>query len=571
MKMRSVNIIILLLLLCNACVSATNWTVYFVSRNFYNVLHWKPVKPVTPGEEVLYTVLHWNLYKTASTNDIDQQFRIKEDCHNITALTCDLTAETPAAPDVHYRAEVLVNGRSLGKTLRFKPIADTTLGAPILSTYTTVSSLNVDVMLPMGPNGASIKDIINGSKNGPSKAAIYYDFEITEPEWAIQRIHDNTIGKFVINLRNNQKKQKTKYCGRVFYRPSFELGRNKSEIAPFCVTLQSDHQMLLSWLISSAVLLAAIVVMSVAGICIYVKAGKHDKMPEALNTPADSLGKALQPAFSPVITSKAVISTNDPPSDPIIYAKIQVKQSHPSVASGGYAPQAITIQDWQNNTFSSVGTQEEGPSPQGTSAQSSEIYSAVVVHVSGDESEGFQQAMTEDRETCDLPSPPSGQLWGKGETNPNWTSCRLQASPDLDACESNPAGPLRLHTVRNGNGQLMLLNLQFGSSTDDTLSPLNLERRPLLSDVIDCKQDGPTLASLQSFDGSEFSDSGCDDSTVNSPTQQYCNSHYFPSQKVVPDFQQQCRTTLSSDGIESGYKENWLPAMALMAASKRQL
>lgn len=43
----------------SVCLSARNRTVYFVSKNFYNVLHWKPVKPVTPGEEVRYTVLHW--------------------------------------------------------------------------------------------------------------------------------------------------------------------------------------------------------------------------------------------------------------------------------------------------------------------------------------------------------------------------------------------------------------------------------------------------------------------------------------------------------------------------------
>lgn len=270
--------------------------------------------------------------------------------------------------------------------------------------------------------------------------------------------------------------------------------------------------------------------------------------------PPHGLGKALRPTFSPEITSKAVISTGDPLSDQIIDAKFQEKQSYPSVSSGGYTPQEITIQDWPDSTFSSVGTGGQGPSSQGTSAQSSTIYSTVVIEcVSADESEEFQQVMPEDRDPHDPPSLNSGQLRGKGG--------RFSSSPDLNAFESNPAGPLFIRTARDAKGQLILplLNPQFGSSTD-TLSPLSSERGPLLSDLTDC------------FDGSEWSDSGCDDSAVSSPTQQYCNSHYFPSQRVVPDIHQRCQTTLSSDVIfESGYKENWLPAMALAAASKRQL
>lgn len=165
-------------------------------------------------------------------SDEHLQFRIKEDCVNITALTCDLTAETPSVPYVHYKAKVLANGAPLGKTLRFKPIADSkslhahsnilflfvsskphyvtmfinssvfvpiaTFGAPIVSAYTTESSLNVDVMLPMGPNGVSIADIITRSKIKPFKIAIYYYLEITEPEWAKQKVSLHCTGELYI-------------------------------------------------------------------------------------------------------------------------------------------------------------------------------------------------------------------------------------------------------------------------------------------------------------------------------------------------------------------------------------
>lgn len=147
-------------------------------------------------------------------------YRRKAECQNITALSCDLTAETPSLHDVHYWARVLVNGRLHGNTTtRFKPIAESknvwahfftsffyfiaiahlvmhvsclfcvsvaVLGPPILSMDTTVSSLHVNVTLPLGPNGVSIRDIITRSNDGPNKHMICYILKITHPEWAVQ-------------------------------------------------------------------------------------------------------------------------------------------------------------------------------------------------------------------------------------------------------------------------------------------------------------------------------------------------------------------------------------------------
>lgn len=53
------------------------------------------------------------------------------------------------------------------------------------------------------------------------------------------QIHDDTTGKLNITLRSNQNR--AKYCGHVFYKPSFELGRKESERAVFCVTSQSKN------------------------------------------------------------------------------------------------------------------------------------------------------------------------------------------------------------------------------------------------------------------------------------------------------------------------------------------
>lgn len=44
----------------------------------------------------------------------------------MTQLYCDLTAETPAVYDVHYRAQVFADGSNHGQTKDFKPVAAST-------------------------------------------------------------------------------------------------------------------------------------------------------------------------------------------------------------------------------------------------------------------------------------------------------------------------------------------------------------------------------------------------------------------------------------------------------------
>lgn len=288
-------------------------------------------------------------------------------------------------------------------------------------------------------------------------------------------------------------------------------------------------------------------------------------MPQLLVTTSNTPPRVLQSPDKNLIISKAEVFVQ---SEQTVYATIQMKPNMPSVGTGGYSPQDMPWQTQQGSTGSSVGTgaHSRSPNPEDTSAQSSEIYSAVAVHVPAEQNEDFQQAINDNRETSNPPLSSSGESWDKGEINQKLTSYGEQPLSDLNPGERNPAKPLLLHAVRDTNGQLMLpsLILQLQSSAGDTVSPLNPERKPLLSDLIDTKE-RPSLASLQSFDGSEWSDSGCDDSSVNTPTQPYCNTHYCPS----PYIHQGCQKTPCSDAIfESGYKQNWMPAILLGSASK---
>uniref|UniRef100_UPI0037E9BA7B interferon lambda receptor 1 n=1 Tax=Semicossyphus pulcher TaxID=241346 RepID=UPI0037E9BA7B len=544
MKMWSMRVIILLLF-CYACLSTDNRKVYFESRNFHNVLRWLPAEPAFPGQKVLYSVQY-------RSDADDQSFRIKEGCQNITALSCDLTLETPSLHDVHYQAQVYVNGSCHGRTFRFKPLADTTFGPPSLSTYTTVSSLHVNVTLPSDPKGVSIRDIITGSRNGSSAAVTVYVLKITQPTWAAQ-VNESTTGRFIINLKNNQ----TEYCGYVVYKPSAEWGRPESEKASFCAKLQDDPLMLLPWLLVSAALLAAVITIPILSLCSYVKGGKEKTMPQTLETPFSSQSRVLEILDGNLIISKPEFYTQ---IDQTVYATICAKPNVPSVGTEGYSPQDIPCRTWQGSVGSSVGTDAQTLNPEDTSGQSSEIYSFVAVHVPAEENKDGKRATTKDKETWNLPWSSSGERWDTDGISPVLTTHGVPLLTKPDSYESRAGMPVQLHTVRDPNGQLTLpsLTLQLQSNTSER------ERKPLLSDLIDPHREGPSLASFQSIDSSEWSDSGCDESSVNTPTHPYCNTNYFPSQPVDPYIQKR-----SSDAsFDSGYKQNWLPEILLGMASK---
>ncbi|KAK5892004.1 hypothetical protein CesoFtcFv8_012428 [Champsocephalus esox] len=546
MKMWSLDVIILLLF-CYASLLTCDGRVYFVSKNFYNILHWDPVEPAFPGEKVLYSVRYWS-------DEDDQIVQIKKECQNITDRFCDLTAETPSVYDIHYRAQVFSNGSLRGHSLnhKFKPIAETILGPPILFTHTTVSSLHVNVTLPLGPNGNSVEDIIIKSKKGPEEVQIHYTLDIIKPKWAAQ-INVTTTGRFVINLRNNQ----TEYCGNVFYTPSTE-GRLKSENATFCVTLPDDPLMLLPWLLVSAALLTTIIIVSVVYMCNYVKAGKEKS-------------KLLVSTFSPphrvlpspdrnIVISKPEIYVQ---SEPTVYSTVRVETNRPVAGPGGYSPQDVS---WQDSDCSSVETSADSVTSkhENTGGQSSESYGVVAVHVPAAQNEDFQQAANDKRKTSNVQLSSSGESWNKGTASPNLTSLGVPTLSDQEPCDNNQARPLQLQTVRDTNGQLVLPS----RGTDDIVSPLNSERKPLLSDLIDSKTEQPSLARLQSFDSSRWSDSGFDDGSVHTPTQPYCNTHFFPSQPVASYFPQGCQNISKDTMSETGYKESWMPAIPLGIATK---
>lgn len=250
-----------------------------------------------------------------------------------------------------------------------------------------------------------------------------------------------------------------------------------------------------------------------------------------------------------------------PVAEKTLYATIQVKQHVPSVGEGGYSPQDIPSQAWQDGTGSSVEAERPASNSRNTSGQSSVVYSSVAVHVPNQEEDVLQTAI---QDTNNPPLFSRRDGWTHGGMIPKLSSHEAPQLTVPVTFDSNPADttPLLLHAVRNSSGKLELpaLTFQLLGNTED------LQRKSLLSDLINCKTEGPSLASVLSPDGSEESDSGCDDSTLNSPAQPYFNGHYCPSGPVVLDLKQGRLITSSSDDVlESGYKQNWMPANLLQS------
>nr|XP_015805539.2 interferon lambda receptor 1 [Nothobranchius furzeri] len=388
--MWSVNVMYLLLL-CYACLSVGNGEVYFVSKNFHNVLIWDPVNS---DQDEVYSVqyLHYN---------DEGQFRIKEDCQNIRTLSCDLTAETPSVDQEYYFARVMSKGRSIGITTKFHPFRDTILGPATLSTHITASVLHINVTLPLGPKGVSLQDIINSSKSRGSK--MEYILNITQPTLHAQELKNKT-GQFNIEMMPNLGS----YCGHVVYKPIPGWGREPSEKAFFCVKLQDNPVTHSSQLLVSVAVVAGIVIVSVVCVCTYLKGGKSKTLPQALKIPSEAHEVLLQVPDKNLIISEILVGTK---SDQTVGAPIQVKPESCPGLFETYSPQDIPWHIFRGDSSLSRG---RGTSNlEGASVHSSETYSAIATHLQVEDNEE-PQAVTKCRRTSRSPlSSIEDENWNK--------------------------------------------------------------------------------------------------------------------------------------------------------------
>lgn len=529
---------VIFLLFCYACVTSGKGNVTFTSRNFRNILRWDAASPRVPGEIVRYSVFYCEID--------DALFHEKDECQNITVQFCDLTRVTPADHDAHYRAKVLTHDGSLhGISLKFKPIAETVLGAPTLSYDPNRTPLRMDVELPVGPNNESIKDIFTRNHKGPAEATTHYILVITEPLWAAEK-NTNTIGHFDVNLKNNG----TKYCGYVVYTPLHEYGRPVSEKALFCTTpiLQDHSWMVLPWLLLSAVVVVAVVLMALCFAKCYVKDVKKDKLPPSLNSTKHPPQLILSPQKDPYIYKPDMSNVE---SEETGYAKIRFPPNVLSTADGGYGHKNTIFVPWnEDSSLETEGHHIPIPRELPDSGQSSEIYGAVAVNVVNAEENDNHQRQPNQTGRNNTLLVESGQLLSS-----------------VDISDNKEAQPLFLQTRKNSEGKLMLsfqVPQTFTGTTTEELVPC--EKKPLLSlsYLIVSSDKESNFVSLHSLESLECSDSGLDENTLPTPTQD-CDlaSQYLPSQLDLTNFSPSSQSPLPCDSSShnSAYQPNWIPSV----------
>lgn len=310
--------------------------------------------------------------------------------------------------------------------------------------------------------------------------------------------------------------------------------------------------MVFPWFFMLALVLVVIAVVSIVFMCYYVKGGKEKSMPQSLVTSFNILPSVLQFPDTNLLISKPEFC---PKNYQKHYNNIQVRPHVASVASGGYSPQDIPCQGLPGDSAASIDMDlhHPGPGHRDVSGHSSQSYGEVV-HVTAEEADAL--ATNEDKGGISLPwsSPLRNENRDIGRTSPKLISHGTPLLPIMDSQESNPEEPLLLHTVRDENGQLVFPMLMFQSqtATAGTVLPPKPEGQPLLSDL---------LHSRDSLGDSEWSDSGCEQSTANTPTQMSYNSQDSPTQALFPDSPPHYQKTQTGRAIfTSSYQQNWMPA-----------
>ncbi|XP_030215586.1 interferon lambda receptor 1 [Gadus morhua] len=506
---------------------------YFVSRNFYNVLHWNHTEE---DEGLLYSVM------TRSTVDGAPLLR-KSGCQNISGRSCDLTADTPPLPGVEYHALLYANGRFLEKSVRFNPVADTVLGPPLLSLRVSGSSLHLNVTLPPGPGGVALQDLLKGSRTrSTTDPVVGYTLTVTDPDWAAL-VNDSLTGRYVLQLKNND----TRYCGHVVYKPNFLFGRPPSDPETFCVIMPRGRWAEVPWVLLAGGLVLVPGVLTSLLVYLYTHPRKKPRLPSSMG----SWGPPPWPRL--LAPSDLVLVCSVPEVGPC--APRPVPPWLVATPPGGYSPQGDPCEDdaWglgaADHSGGSASSGGRGPS---TPTQSSGGYAQVVV-----------------RETGQDPR-------HRPEGTPNGDAGGHQATPPSGPGDA-PPGPLVLQALRNQQGVLVLSMGAFQAPAGGGEE----EQEKLLGEGGYKAQGPPHMLLSLSVGGSEDWGSGCDQSAATTPTLLSVHSggsptllsvHSGGSPTLLSVHSGGSPTLLSvhsggsptlwapePDSAASGYKQNWFP------------
>ncbi|XP_051020540.1 interleukin-22 receptor subunit alpha-2 [Acomys russatus] len=128
-----------------AHVSLKPQKVQFQSRNFHNILHWRPGSSLASNGSVYFVQ-----YKTYG----QRQWRDKRECWGTAALFCDLTNETSDLYEPYYARVMAAWAGSFSawsRTPRFTPWWETKLDPPVMTITQVNASLLVFLHAPELP------------------------------------------------------------------------------------------------------------------------------------------------------------------------------------------------------------------------------------------------------------------------------------------------------------------------------------------------------------------------------------------------------------------------------------
>ncbi|KAG5271391.1 hypothetical protein AALO_G00179160 [Alosa alosa] len=500
--------------------------VYFQSENFHNVLHWDKYSPDNHSQ--LYSV-EYTLYGSG------QVFKPKNECQDITTLSCDLSRETPmSARDDQYIAQVKVGGKVIGQTERFWPFIKSELGAPDVAVTLNASVMTVRVELPMLPNNKSLRKIL------PKPP--FYTLILTHNKSgeAITQEQTNTTELFVISKLHRD----TEYCGSVTYNIDDLKRRPQSKAFTFCKTFSEPVKPTsFLFLLPAGTVLLLLVALPLLVWRLLI--GRKGATPESLNF--------VDITPTPLATSEKTNISNLE-LQPEEFTNVVVVTPDKKIGSTskyeGYAPQDTHPQPWHCQTYN---TQQMAPpeDSQG-SALSSPTYSVVVradVHNSSEDESSPTSFPVSGR-----PLAPGSHLHGhqKGEAG--------EGDP-----QSPQSGPLKLQISSDGTLQLPFLHHLPRAIGDCDPQEEISEQTALLSVQPETGGPGeqslylPHLSSLTVWGSQEEELEAC-------ATNTYISNEVISSPQGITPYrpvQEQFYLGPLASTSQTNYKQNWVPPVVL--------
>nr|XP_023668864.1 uncharacterized protein LOC111844546 [Paramormyrops kingsleyae] len=518
---------------------------YFESRNFRNVLRWNQTN--STDEPILYSI-QYNIYGS--------EWKEKQECQNITALSCDLTAETTDITEL-YHGRVAANGGKPVLSPRFCPIRDTVLGSPEVSISPVMKSVTLTLKLPVGPdNRTSLEELQREHR----EVIISYAVKLTPAEQLPchkildpqKHLHTNTSDGREVTVQD--LKPNTEYCGLATYTVEYSNKKRSSDPAVFNVKTHKGPMPLKPLFVTSAVI-GVLLIMALISTTVWLYVSRKSQVPYSLTLTRNQPQQSCQHySKENVYISRLEFCTVTPhisidPHDLQAKGLVSRGECHPLQHCNNAVLPCHSYANQQGLLQSSV-----------DSVQSSTHYSLVAgVQYDNNKIEWFQQP---------APDTEAGGGHLQMTATPN-SPAHFNPVGGQQTLEAEP-GPLVLLTQKGPNGLLQLPELFALLTPEIPAGDLGSASRP-------CREGAPMLSCLIIQEDEERQDSmPTEDHVVRTYLPFQANPMFCRSALSPPDPHQTPDTMSNSPALiipqttancPSSYMQNWIPGAPPLATA----